>query len=103
MVSDEIGKQLHNRATRGEVLSAEEQAQLEEWYATQDRAETDELGLTGAAKAVTALQAQIDSALVQIATIAKRIQEITEENEALRREIAALRRQLAQQVSPQLA
>jgi len=45
MVSDEIGKQLHNRATRGEVLSAEEQAHLEEWYATQDRAEADQLGL----------------------------------------------------------
>ena len=103
MVSDELGKQLHDQATRGGALSTEEQAQLEEWYATQDRAEADELDQTVTAKTVTALRAQIDSALAQIATITKRIQEITEANEALRREIAALRSQLAQQVSLQLA
>ena len=47
MVSDELGKQLHDRATRGEALSPEEQAQLKDWYATQDRAEADQLGFTG--------------------------------------------------------
>lgn len=45
MVPDELGKQLHDRVTRGEALTAEEQAQLEDWYATQDRAEADQLGL----------------------------------------------------------
>lgn len=103
MASDELGKQLHDRATRGEVLSAEEQAQLENWYATQDRAEMDELGLTVTEKTLTALQAQVDAALAQLATVTRRIQEIAAENEALRREIAALRRQLAYQVSPQMA
>lgn len=42
MVSDKLGEQLHDRATRGEALSEEEQAQLEDWYRTQDRAEMDE-------------------------------------------------------------
>jgi hypothetical protein len=32
MVSDELGKQLHDRATRGQDLSLEEQAQLAAWY-----------------------------------------------------------------------
>ena len=30
MTSDELGMQLHDRATRGEVLAAEEQLQLEQ-------------------------------------------------------------------------
>jgi peptidoglycan hydrolase CwlO-like protein len=103
MISDDFGKQLHDRATRGEVLSVEEQARLENWYAAQNRAEADGLGLTVMGKTVTALQAQVDSALAQLATVTRRIQEIAAENEVLRREIAALRRQLAQQASPQPA
>ncbi|TEU12468.1 MAG: hypothetical protein E3J21_21040 [Anaerolineales bacterium] len=101
MVSDELGKQLHDRATRGEALSPEEQAQLKDWYATQDRSEADQLGFTATAETVDLLQAQIDSAVAQLATITRRIQEIATENKALRREIAALCRQLAQQDSPQ--
>lgn len=38
MVFDELGKQLHDCATRGEVLSVKEQAQLNAWYEEQDRA-----------------------------------------------------------------
>ncbi len=48
MVSDNVGQRLHDRATRGESLSSEEQAQLNEWYAEQDRAEAKMLGVTGA-------------------------------------------------------
>ena len=103
MVTDDLGKQLHNRVTRGEALSTEEQAQLEDWYATQDRAESDQLGLTATAETVASLQIQIDSALASLAAITRRIQEIAEENQALRREIAALCRQLAQQDSLQPA
>lgn len=97
MVSDELGEQLHDRATRGAALSAEEQAHLEGWYATQDRTEMDELGLTVAEETVGALQAQVESALAQLASVTKRIQQVADENEALRREIAVLRRQLVQQ------
>ncbi len=103
VVSDNAGKRLHDRATRGEKLSKEEQAQLEAWYAIQDRAEADELGLAGLMETVAALQVQIDSALTQLATVTRRIQELTEENQALRRENAALRRQLAQRALSQPA
>jgi hypothetical protein len=44
MISDDSAKQLHDRATRGETLSAEEQKQLENWYASQDTAESKMLG-----------------------------------------------------------
>jgi len=101
MVSDETGNQLHDRATRGETLTEKEQAQLEAWYRIQDRAEAEELGVTGLAETVAELQAQIDTTLTQLATVTRRIQDITGENEALRRENATLRRQLAQRALSQ--
>jgi hypothetical protein len=96
MVPDELGKQLHARAVRGETLSSEEQAQLEDWYAAQDRAEANRLNSNISAKTVELLQAEIDSALAQLADTIKRIQEVYAENTALRRENAALLRQLAE-------
>jgi len=101
MELDELGQQLHDRKTRGEILSTEEQTQLESWYAAQDRVETDDLGLTATTNTEESLRDRIDSVLAQIAAVTRRIQELTEENEALRREIAALHRQLAQKTSPQ--
>jgi hypothetical protein len=46
MISDELGYQLHDRVTRGETLTVEDQARLEAWYAAQDRADMERLGLT---------------------------------------------------------
>lgn len=100
MSNNELEKQLHDRHTRGEALSEEEQAQLQKWYAAQDRAEMDELNLTPTADTIAALQVQIDSALTQLAVITRRIQETAAENETLRREVADLHRQLAQQAAP---
>ena len=94
LVSDDLVKQLHDRATRGGTLSAEEQRQLESWYASQDTAESKALGLATGEKTLATLQAQVDAALAQLMTVAKRIQEIASENETLRREIATLRHQL---------
>ena len=102
MVSDELGKQLHDRATRGEALSAQERASLETWYAAQDRAELDALDLT-TPETVTILQAQVDSVLEQLEAAARRIQELAQENDRLRGEIATLHRRLAQQASVRAA
>ena len=103
MIFDDLAKQLHDRATRGEPLAAEEQAQLEKWYALQDNAESKALGLTAAEKTLAAMQAQVDAALAQLMTVTKRIQEIAAENETLRGEITALRRQLVHLLGPQPA
>jgi histidinol dehydrogenase len=102
MVSDELGKQLHDRATRGEALSAQERASLETWYAAQDRVEMDALDLT-TPETVAILQAQVDSVLEQLETAARRIQELAQENDRLRGEIATLHRRLAQQASVRAA
>ncbi len=102
MVSDDLGRQLHDRATRGELLSAEEQSLLKNWYAFQDSAESDALGLTEDERALTTLQTQVEAALAQLTIVTKRIQEIASENKALRREIVHLRQQLAYQPAAQL-
>ena len=45
MVSDELGKQLHDRATRGEKLNPSESAELTAWYNEQDTTEYEILAL----------------------------------------------------------
>ena len=98
MVSDILGQQLHDRATRGERLSETEQAQLEEWYAGRDEAEAKELGLETIERRIADLQTQINVALAQLSAVTRRIQEIAAENEVLRDEIATLRRRVPQLV-----
>jgi len=101
MVSDERARQLHDKATRGKPLSAEEQSLLEQWYALQDSAESSTLSLSSDEERLVALQAQVEAALTQLITVTKRIQEVASENEALRHEIAVLRQQLAYQSTSQ--
>ncbi len=103
MVSDELGKQLHDRATRGDALSIEEQAQLATWYGEQDREEALMLQHDTSAESQTSLQTEIDRILHQITSAAQRIQDIARQNEVLRGEIARFRRQLLQQATVQVA
>lgn len=96
MVSENTAKQLHDKSTRGQTLSPEEQTRLEEWYAVQDAAESQLLGMSSINGSNTAtLQKQIDAALMQLSTVTTRIQEITAENTELKQEIHVLRNQLA--------
>lgn len=102
MITDTIGKQLHDRATQGERLTAQEQTQLKEWYATYDAAEMKLLGLHESTITRTSLQGQVNAALEQLNAATKRLQELAEENETLRRENAALRQQVSRLI-PQTA
>jgi hypothetical protein len=94
MSLDELAKQLHDKATRGLALSAEEQAQLEAWYTEQDQQEHAILRPTGASQQLVTLHTHVETALAQLLTVTQRIQELTVHNETLRREIAVLQRQL---------
>jgi hypothetical protein len=96
MNAEERARQLHDRATRGLALSTEEQAELEAWYAEQDRGESILLGGSPPEQSLTALYAQLDEAMTRLRAVTARIHEIAAQNDALRREIAALQQQLAQ-------
>jgi hypothetical protein len=41
MISNKLGRHLHNRAAQGETLMPEEQVQLEDWYKIQDAVEAE--------------------------------------------------------------
>ncbi len=101
MITDSVGQQLHDQATRGVVLTAEAQAQLEEWYAQQDRRESVALAGLAPPQTLADLQVQVDAAVGQLATVSQRIQVLAGENEAVRKEVAALQRQLAQRTTAQ--
>ena len=99
MPTDTLPTQLHDKATRGIPLSADEQAELDAWYAEQDRAENHLLGVTGAPESPADLQAQVEDALNQLLKTTQKIQELTAQNEAVRREITELQRHLVQPLS----
>jgi hypothetical protein len=95
MSTNDHGQELHDKLTRGGVLSADEQALLQQWYALHDQRESAALVGTGPPAPLAALQAQVTAAVAQLSTVTQRIQVLTGENEALRQEVAALQRQLA--------
>jgi diphthamide synthase subunit DPH2 len=96
MISDTIAKQLHDRSTRGQKLSIEEQSLLETWYALQDQVENETLSVNRGENHLTALKMQVAEALTQLFTVTKQIQDMTAENEQLKRDLLELRRHLVQ-------
>lgn len=90
-------QKLHDRATRGDVLTPEEQAQLQAWYDEQDQAEFQQLNLAVTITDDSVLGDQIHAALDQLTTATAQIQKLASENDVLRRENLALRRQLSEQ------
>jgi len=95
MISDELARQLHDKATRGVSLSPAEHARLQEWHAVQDQAESQLLSPRSADPVLASLRSQVDSALEQVGSVTRNIRQLSAENDSLRREIAELRRQLA--------
>jgi hypothetical protein len=103
MTEDDLVRQLHDKATRGLALSAEEQAHLAQWYARQDQEEGARLSRPSPAPSVATLQVQVDASVAQLLTVTERIQTLAAENEAVRREVSALQQRLAQQPTTQPA
>ena len=96
-------QELHDRATRGQPLTAAEQTHLDEWYAQQDTEENALINGTQTPQTIEGLQAQIKTALTQVAIITQQIQELMHQNEELRREVAGLKNQLTQRLTIQVA
>jgi hypothetical protein len=101
MEAHDLVQNLHERLSRGAVLSADERAQLEQWYARQDQEEDAALTRAQASPALDRLRGQVADATAQLQVVAQRIQTLSSENEAVRREIAAVQRQLAQRAAMQ--
>ena len=91
-------QELHDRATRGVVLSDEEMAQLNAWYVQEDEAEARLLGVSDGAEKTDVLQTQIKAALTQVAAVTRQIQRLMLQNKELRREVAVLKQRLAQRL-----
>lgn len=100
MIPDDLGKQLHDRATRGKPLSVEERELLAEWYRRLDEEEGRQFAKAAAAPSrMQALREQVNATLAQIVEVAQHIQTLNRENDALRNEIALLEQRLIQKAS----
>ncbi len=93
---DNLMWQLHDKATRGELLSESEQLELDAWYAAQDSAESQLLAETAPSQSLAALQADVQVAVTQLRAATLRIQLLSAQNEAIRQEVTTLQRQLVQ-------
>lgn len=94
--TDPVCRELHDRVTRGEALSPDEQARLDQWYQMLDREEEAMLAGAGRTDTITDLRARLDVALAQLQITTQRVRSLVAENEAIRREIAVLQQRLAQ-------
>lgn len=94
---------LHDKATRGVELSPAGKAELEAWYAEQDRQEAAELAGFHPASNIESLRAQVENATARPLAVSQQIQTLSVQNEDLRREIVLLKQQLAEKMAVQPA
>jgi hypothetical protein len=103
MISEEVAKELHDRATRGLALSAAERAALDAWYAQQDAEESATLAGSQLPQNLAMLRSQVDKAMSELLVVVHSIQAQAAENERIRREVAELQGQLAAKMATQKA
>lgn len=90
-----MSQHLHDRATRGEQLTADEMAQLDAWYARNDQQEANELSVSANSEPLDDLRRQLDAALAELAETSQRVRRLASGNQAIREENNILRQQLA--------
>ncbi len=99
MENDNLMQILHDRATRGEVLSETEKAQLEAWYESHDKLESELLNNGNTPDFLGQRNLQIQVVLSEIAEFTSDIQKISTENEKIRRENEVLREKIAENLT----
>jgi hypothetical protein len=85
MTPDELGMNLHDRATRGLPLSPGEERQLQDWYDENDRVDAAMLGVASEVETL----AEIRRLERQIEAVRRQNDELLRVNEALRANLAA--------------
>lgn len=105
MIQNASISQLHDRATRGQSLTAGELSDLEAWYELQDEEEQKTLSTAAARPSdiLSTLREETDAIISHLVITTQRIQTLNEENEVLRRDINELYRRLEQSAPPQAA
>ncbi|MGD9732135.1 MAG: hypothetical protein AB7U45_08135 [Desulfamplus sp.] len=98
MLSDEIGKELHERATQGKILTNEEHKLLQEWYNVQDRAESECLYSNAVVETEHTIQKQINNIIIKIEAASENIHKLTSENILLKKNIAAINKKLSEKI-----
>lgn len=93
MAPSEELHQLHIRSAKGEPLTPEERARLQEWYELMDWEERAALTVIPRIPTLDDLREDLRQAYARLTEMARRIKSLTDENDALRREVDALRRQ----------
>jgi hypothetical protein len=89
---------LHDRFTRGEVLSEQELHILQAWYGQQDTEEDAYINRKeNVADTSMQIQQQIKHTALQLQTVTQQISATIAANETIRAEIIALQARLAQQ------
>ena len=101
MTPDEQGQRLHDRITRGEVLSADERSLVDQWYARHDADEAAALARSSPPQDLSDLRQRVDATVAKVRTITQQIQTLTADTETVRRDVLALQRQLAQRTATQ--
>lgn len=102
-MSDTAAIDLHDRLSRGETLTHDEQQTLAAWYAQQDSAEHALINNAAPADTIVQLQQQIIQTAAQLQAITQQIAATIATNEAIRNEISLLYSRLAQQTSGRAA
>jgi len=102
-MSDAAAIALHDRATRGEKLTAEERTALDTWYALQDADELAAQAFAPSSSGLESVQTQVNDALARLRILTQQIELQAAENERLRRENAALRQAFSETQAPQRA
>jgi hypothetical protein len=103
MILDVIGQKLHDRATRGETLTVEEQVLLRNWYDHHDQEEMTQLTAAPVPDRLADLQSLAQQATAQVVEQARRIEALTIENAQLRQEVATLQSLLMAKLAGQPA
>lgn len=96
MANDTAMLELHDRATRGESLTAADCALLEAWYSEQDGEESASLVSPLDPPSLATMRADLRQATGELAGASLRIGELASQNEAIRRENELLRSQVSQ-------
>ena len=95
MIDNQLGTQLHDKATRAYPLTSDEIGLLDAWYAHQDAWEADYLAKPTIHNELVDLKNQTIVTIAQVAVVSQQLKQITQENTAIKQEIMSLQRRVS--------